>query len=163
MGLRADRFSSSLWAFATEFYGRPGVEPALLSLQDEHGLDIPVLITMIYCGRRGLALSEDRVSALSALAAIWQAKAIAPLRAARRALKPENRTEVDPDQEALRQQIKDAELAAERLLLARLEALLPLQATVEPVRAIDVNLSNYLSTFAQNSEFLDLISVLKHA
>ena len=144
MSASADGGADALWTFATAFYARAGIEPALLHLQDERDLDVPVLITLLYAGRQGLVLSGEELDAMLALAANWQTKAIAPLRIARRALKPPEGTVTDLAQEALRRRIKEAELGAEHLLLTRLEALLPPQQSPEPGKAGRLNLIAYL-------------------
>jgi uncharacterized protein (TIGR02444 family) len=35
--------AEALWPYALEVYARPGVEPLLLRLQDEHGQCVPLL------------------------------------------------------------------------------------------------------------------------
>jgi uncharacterized protein (TIGR02444 family) len=139
----------SLWAFATAFYTRPGVEPALLSLQDQEGLDVPVLIALLHAGRQGAVFAEGPLRAMLDTAKTWHSRAIGPLRMARRALKAPAGATYDPEQEALRRQVKAAELAAEHLLLDRLERLLPPPSGLAPPAAIDANLDAYLKTLPQ--------------
>ena len=134
-----------LWAFATSIYARPGVEAALLALQDEDGLDVPLLLTLLYAGMRGIALAGDRLAALISLAAGWR-DVIASLRWARRALKPAPDAAADPEQAALRAQVKTAELAAEHLLIGRLEAQLPAPGSCAPHDAVLANLAAYAKT-----------------
>jgi uncharacterized protein (TIGR02444 family) len=145
-----DPASGALWSFATQFYARPEVERTLLQLQDENGLDIPLLITLLYAGRHGLVLSEKELGDALALAQRWQSRTIAPLRMARRALKAPEGTRPDSDQESLRTQIKSVELAAERVLIRRLEALLPPRPTLEPRPAIAANLAAYFKTLPRS-------------
>jgi len=145
--------ASTLWPFATGFYARPGVEPILLRLQDEHGVDILLLIALLYAGRRGIALADSDVQDLVAQSEAWRSKAILPLRAARRGLKSPAGARPDPEQEELRIQIKSAELAAERLLIRRLEALLPPEyPPVAARQAIAANLGAYLNTLPEPVE-----------
>ena len=143
------RPGGALWAFATAFYGRPGIEAALLGLQDEDGVDVPILIALLYAGLQGLALAPEQLGALLDTALTWQAKAIAPLRVARRALKSAAGDTPDTERETLRAQVTSAELAAERLLINRLEALLPLAIATEPATAIQGNLKAYLASLPQ--------------
>jgi uncharacterized protein (TIGR02444 family) len=147
-----DPASGALWSFATQFYVRPEVERTLLQLQDEDGLDIPLLITLLYAGRQGLVFSNDELQTVLAMAEIWQSRVIAPLRDARRALRALGSTPPDPAQETLRTQTKSAELAAERFVLHRLEELLPKQAPIGPGAAIEANLAAYLKILSKPVE-----------
>jgi uncharacterized protein (TIGR02444 family) len=108
-----------LWDFALAAYARPGVEAALLALQDEHDQCVSYLIWA------GWAALEPRVGDAAqavALAADVEAQVLRPIRSARRALRAARPGLVDAVREALREQVKEAELAAERLLLESLEA-----------------------------------------
>jgi uncharacterized protein (TIGR02444 family) len=145
MGSSEDRQIGALWSFAVAFYQRPGLEPLLLAMQDEDGLDVPLLLALLYAGTQGIELAREQLGALHQLAAAWQTKAITPLRSARRALKAPLGGPVDAAQESLRAQIKAAELDAERLLLNRLEDLLPPAGTADRHGAIRANLGIYLA------------------
>ena len=59
------------------------------------------------------------------LSARWEAAGVGPLRAARRAMKPEVPGLADAAREALRAEVKALELQAEQLLIETLEALAP--------------------------------------
>lgn len=109
-----------LWNFALELYARPGVEQACLELQDA-GSDVCLLLTGAWLQQRGVRCLEERLRALTEVAAPWQREVISPLRQTRRHW----RTAAGEDAElaALREQIKKLELQAERVLLERLQAL----------------------------------------
>lgn len=110
----------ALWAFARDFYARPGVAGRLLFLQDEAGMDVCVLLWRLWLCERGLmpaACAERDLDGLHA----WQRDYTRPLRERRRWLKPAAAS--DPALARLRQTLKDAELQAEKQALARLQAM----------------------------------------
>lgn len=112
--------AGSLWAYALETYGRPGVEARCLELQDAHGQSVPFLIWSLWMAASGRAPDAATLEAGAALARSWEAAAVAPLRRLRRELKtaaagPERR------REHLRGGVQKLELDAERMLLEMME------------------------------------------
>ena len=108
-----------IWAWALEAYGRPGVPEAALRLQDSHGQNTSLLLWAVYAEVKDPALLARAAEATRA----WDRTALVPLRAVRRALKPPLEPFADSAREALREEVKRLELAAERLLLETLEGL----------------------------------------
>jgi uncharacterized protein (TIGR02444 family) len=115
----------SLWEWAVEAYARPGVEPACLALQDEHGQSVPYLLWAAWAAAEGCALDDAILNRASAEARRWEDAAVVPLRAARRGLKAPDKLVPEAAREALRARVQSAELEAERLLLLALERLSP--------------------------------------
>ncbi|MFQ3788814.1 TIGR02444 family protein [Halomonas sp. A29] len=117
--LRAELTADPLWDFALAFYGRPGVEEACLLLQDEAGVDVCELIWHCWLYRHRLALAQEP----SGLVAIrrWQEEVTLALRSLRRQLKAEAAR--SPGTAEVRRRIQQAELAAERETLERLQQL----------------------------------------
>jgi uncharacterized protein (TIGR02444 family) len=114
---------ASFWAFSVGFYGEPGVEETLLRLQDEEGLEVNLVLFCLYAAKRGARLGETERADMRQIGTEWGKGIVAPLRAARRALKPlEARS---PETAALRAEVKKAELAAEKLMQEALERCLP--------------------------------------
>jgi uncharacterized protein (TIGR02444 family) len=114
----------SLWDWVLSAYERPGVPEATLELQDAHGQNTSFLLWAAWAGVRDEAL----LARAAAVTRDWDETALVPLRAVRRALKPPRPPVADPGREALREDVKAAELKAERLLVETLEALAPPQA-----------------------------------
>jgi uncharacterized protein (TIGR02444 family) len=122
----------ALWPWSLEVYGRPGVEPLLLELQDAHGQCAPFLLWALWMAARGLAADDETLAAGAALARAWQAAAIQPLRDLRRGLKAgPHRTQ----RERLRTGVKSLELEAERMLLQMLENASPAKGGSVSLRA----------------------------
>lgn len=115
----------TLWDWAREVYGRPGVEAACLALQDDHGQCVPFLLWRLWAGRDGGIPGPEALERAVVIARLWDHSVIQPLRAARRGLKAAAPGIADPGREALRTRVKADELQAERLLLEALEAVDP--------------------------------------
>jgi uncharacterized protein (TIGR02444 family) len=133
------------WTFTLGFYGRPGVSPGCIALQDRHHCDVNLVLYACWVGLsgRGRLSAADLVTAEETNTP-WRMSVIERLRAARRALKEEDRT--GPVLE-LYEAAKAAELAAERIAQRRLEALAPPEAAPGgAARAADAaaNLALYL-------------------
>jgi uncharacterized protein (TIGR02444 family) len=119
---------SRLWDDAVALYAAEGVRELLLELQDGHGVDVPLVLTLVWLDARGVVVDERRYAALAAASAGWQRAVVTPLRAARRALRPESDAPRrlgldDATRAAFKRQVQAAELDAEKHQLARLEAI----------------------------------------
>lgn len=105
-----------LWAFSADVYSRPGVEASCLKLQARYGLSISLLLGAIWLGLEGRGrLGVSDVEQAVRRAQEWDREVIDPLRALRRHLKLTPPRGVEQDTHALRQQLMDAELAAEQV------------------------------------------------
>lgn len=116
---------SAFWDWALTTYRGPGVSEACLTLQDTHGQNVPLLLWAAWTAASGRALDEETIEAACDAARAWDGAAVGPLRAIRRTLKGPIPDIGDAGREALRDQVKTLELAAERALMADLEALVP--------------------------------------
>lgn len=113
------------WTWALEAYARPGAADACLDLQDRFGQCIPYLLWAAWAAREGRTLEAPVLRAGAELSQRWEAAAVGPLRAARRAMKPSVAGIAEAARETLRAEAKALELKAERLLIETLEALTP--------------------------------------
>jgi uncharacterized protein (TIGR02444 family) len=116
---------SHAWDWAVAAYARPGVEQALLDLQDRFGQCVPLLLTAAWAATAGRAFDEESLEAAADAARVYEGTLIGPLRAIRRTLKAPVPDLDDPARLAMREQIKAVELDAERRLIGALEALAP--------------------------------------
>ena len=104
-----------IWTFALALYRQPGFADACLTLQDEHGADVVMLIGLCWLARRdGGAPDVSAIATLDAALAGWRDAVIVPLRTLRRALKP-RLAGLPPAAGEARERIKEAELASERV------------------------------------------------
>ena len=115
----------SLWPYALEVYGRPGVEAALLQLQDRHGQCVPYLLWALWLAAEGRPADDGVLAGGAELARAWQDAAVAPLRGLRRSLKSPPAKGPKRAWEGLRAGVRALELDAERRLLEMLEAASP--------------------------------------
>jgi len=109
----------AIWEWVLGAYSRPGVPQACLTLQDAHGQNTSFLLWAVYAEVKDAALLARAAEVTRA----WDRTALVPLRDVRRALKPPLPPLPDRAREALREEVKGLELAAERLLLETLEGL----------------------------------------
>lgn len=109
----------AIWEWVLEAYARPGVPAACLRLQDEFGQNTNLLLWAVWAEAKDPALLARAADAARA----WEATAVRPLREVRRALKPPLPPVADDAREALREDVKAAELRAERVLLETLAGL----------------------------------------
>jgi len=126
------------WTFALEFYGRPGVVEACLTLQDDLDIDIVKLVIVLYAWvQLGKSLSEAQGAELRASMQDWRETTVLPLRHIRRALKPPRPDMPYVTKETLRDQIKRAELLAEQIQIGWADAWLAHGNT--SARSLDLN------------------------
>jgi uncharacterized protein (TIGR02444 family) len=105
----------AFWTFSLALYGRPGIAPALLRLQDRNGLDVNLLLLCCFVGARGLgALTKAELAQANRRVRTWREGVVQPLRAVRRALKLPPLAMSDSADGALRRQVAQAELLSER-------------------------------------------------
>ena len=103
------------WAFALQLYAEPGVAESCLRLQSEAGVDVMLLLAVMFAGHRGIVLSPSDIGELAELSRPWREQIVQPLRALRIALKSGPQPAPNAVTEVLRNQIKASELQAERL------------------------------------------------
>ena len=102
----------AIWEWVLGAYARPGVPEATLKLQDAHGQNTSFLLWAAWSHPDEATLKQGRQ-----IARDWDRAVTGPLRSVRRELKGST------SHEELREDIKAAELKAERALLEALEPL----------------------------------------
>lgn len=122
----------SLWEWTLEAYARPGVPAACLRLQDTFGLNTSLLLWAVWAEAR----DADLLARAAEVARSWEALALSPLREVRRALKPAFPPIDDRAREGLREDVKAAELRAERVLMEALESMTGPQAGAHALDAL---------------------------
>lgn len=103
------------WRFSLHFYKQAGVSDACITLQDDCGVDVNLLLYLFWLASDGRQLTADEVKNLDGKVKSWRELTIIPIRDTRRKLKGAV-TLLDPNrQEAFRNKVKAVELDAERL------------------------------------------------
>jgi uncharacterized protein (TIGR02444 family) len=110
--------------FCLTLYQSDGVEPACLALQDEFGLDVPLILLCCWVGQHGVRLSSESLSQAEQSVKPWRDTAINPIRELRRRLKDAVGPIDAVRAESVRALIKQAELEAEFVELDHLVLLL---------------------------------------
>jgi len=110
---------SDLWSFTLDVYARPGVEQACLALQAS-GANVCMLLCGAWLMQRGVECNSQRLLEIGQLARPWDEAVVSPLRQLRTRWR--DAAQLDRPLALLREQVKALELAAERELISRLEA-----------------------------------------
>jgi len=117
---------SPFWRFSLQFYRLPQVADACIALQEEAGVDVNLLLFLLWHARERRQLSASDVTALEAKIGPWREATVVPLRNVRRVLKSPPALVEGGTAEAFRNRIKAVELEAERLQQEAMFALAPL-------------------------------------
>jgi uncharacterized protein (TIGR02444 family) len=112
----------SLWDFSLLHYARTGVADTCLRLQDEHGVNVNLLLWCVWLEQCGLPLDAARLRSAQMRIERWDEHYVLPLRQLRRQMKAEFGV-ADADIELVRARIKQAELLAEQQVQRWLESL----------------------------------------
>jgi uncharacterized protein (TIGR02444 family) len=112
----ADAQQGSLfWHFSLRFYRQPGVADACIALQEQAGVDVNLLLFLLWHATYKRALSAAEVAELEGYIGGWRDATVIPLRAVRRTLKSPPGLVAPATAELFRTKIKAVELEAERL------------------------------------------------
>lgn len=114
---------SPFWQFSLRIYRSQEVQNACLALQDGSGVDVNILLFMLWLGSQGRELSAAEARRVIDAVEPWRAGVVVPLRTARRELKEPAKAIEANGAELLRLQVKRMELEAERLQQEALYAL----------------------------------------
>jgi uncharacterized protein (TIGR02444 family) len=151
--MRSPELEAECWAFALAIYARSGVAEACLTLQNEAGVDVMLLLATTFVAiKHRVLLTPDEIRALDEACRPWREQIVQPLRTIRSGLKAGPRPAPGSATEPFRSQVKALELAAEKLenklLVERLSRGLPGKEAVRPEQVRTV-LENVVSFFAE--------------
>jgi uncharacterized protein (TIGR02444 family) len=124
---------SPFWRFSLRLYRAPGVGDACIALQEEAGVDVNLLLVLLWQATERRVLTAADIKALDETIGGWRDTTVIPLRNVRRALKSSPGLVAPNTAEAFRTRIKAVELEAERL---QQEAMYALAATMPLGRAL---------------------------
>jgi len=114
---------SPFWRFSLAFYRRPGVGEACIQLQDAAGVDVNLLLFLLWLAAAKRRLTAGEVREIDDKVRGWRELTVLPLREIRRKLKGGAPPLEAGTAEAYRSKIKGVELEAERLQQEALYAL----------------------------------------
>jgi uncharacterized protein (TIGR02444 family) len=106
------------WTFITGLYGDSDVQQICLRLQDDFGVDVSFLLTLLWCAAQGVGFDDGDVAALDQAVASWRGEVVQPLRTIRREIKPA--AAHDAIVAGFRNRIKSIEIEAEQIEIALL-------------------------------------------
>jgi uncharacterized protein (TIGR02444 family) len=106
---------SPFWRFSLGFYRRPNVGAACIEIQDQTGVDVNLLLFLLWNASLHRRLSADEVRGLERRVADWRDGVVIRLRELRRALKSPPALVPPGTAELFRTKVKAIELEAERL------------------------------------------------
>jgi uncharacterized protein (TIGR02444 family) len=127
--------ASPFWTFSLGYYRGAGVSEACLELQDNCGVDVNVVLFLLWMAAQKRTLDADQVTRLADKVRPWQVEVIGPIRALRRKLKTDAPLIDRGTTELFRTKIKAVELEAERL---QQEAMSALAGGLHPQQAASV-------------------------
>ena len=134
------------WDFSLRTYRSEGVSTACLSLQDELGADVNLILYCCWAGGFDAALDDAAFQRALTFSSQWAREVVSPLREVRRWMKQEPFDPGTVDREAcmaLRDLVKATELAAEKLQQLTLSGLPLPAANSEGIEAVSANLRRY--------------------
>ncbi|MFT4886683.1 MAG: hypothetical protein ACJAY7_000630 [Pseudohongiellaceae bacterium] len=143
--------SQNFWEFSVQLYSSPEVSAACLDLQNQHGIDVNLLLLCCWCGARGTELTETSLSQSIAYSRKWAEQVIKPLRQTRVWMK--SNIPNDQNQQLgfleVRKEIKTVELSAEKHQQSVLEEIVLSQpdsgAKISPKEAIEQNVHDLIN------------------
>jgi uncharacterized protein (TIGR02444 family) len=114
---------SPFWRFSLRFYRAPGVADACIALQDGCGVDVNVLLFVLWLAGERRQIGVAEACRIDMTAMPWRDGVVVPLRALRRQLK-DGVPPIGHD-EVFRNRVKAIELEAERLEQEALFGIVP--------------------------------------
>jgi uncharacterized protein (TIGR02444 family) len=143
---------SPFWTFSLSFYRQGGVSEACLELQDRFGVDVNIVLFLLWTATLGRRLEASETRSLADKVRAWQSEVVVPIRNLRRFLKTPPPLLDEGTAELFRTKIKAVELESERLQQEAMFALAP-SLHYEPadnvVEAARTNLANYQSVIGR--------------
>jgi len=116
------------WSFALALYAKPGVAEACLTLQNEAGVDVMLLLMVTFAAvKHRISLTPDEIRTLDEACRPWREQIVRKLRTIRTELKTGPQPAPNSETEKFRAKVKTIELEAERLENRLLAERLPLR------------------------------------
>jgi uncharacterized protein (TIGR02444 family) len=124
--------SSPIWDFVLNYYGRKGVSETLIGLQDQHGIDVNMLLFLMWLAAQRKCMGTDDVAHVSKASHPWQHAVVVPVRGVRRLLKENAPLVAAEAAAAFRKKVQAIEIEGEQL---QLNAMADLATRLKPTSA----------------------------
>jgi uncharacterized protein (TIGR02444 family) len=137
---------SPFWRFSLGFYRQPGVSDACIELQDQAGVDVNIMLFLLWNATLNRTLPKPMVEQLEAKIGPLREATVIPLRTLRRALRIPPPAVEPGAAEAFRTHVKRVELEAERLqqqTMYELVSTLAFDSTSAPGEAARASIAAY--------------------
>jgi uncharacterized protein (TIGR02444 family) len=161
--------ASAFWNFSGAVYGADAVQNECLTLQDQFGLDVNLILLCAFAGAiHGVALMPDDIASARALVGPWHKDIVSSLRAMRRRLKTIDTPGAVSAKAAadLRTQVKAAELEAERIEQMMLEqwagTRFEARPRGNPRETVPANLETLLAGYGIGPERITAAQAMQH-
>ena len=138
--------ANPFWTFSLGYYRGAGVSEACLELQDNCGIDVNVVLFLLWQATQKRRFAAIQVKALAEKMGPWQIDVIGPIRGLRRMLKGNAPLLDKGSAELFRTKIKAIELESERLqqeAMAALATSLKADAATSPEAAARASIAAY--------------------
>ncbi|MBL6596604.1 MAG: TIGR02444 family protein [Candidatus Puniceispirillum sp.] len=112
---------TTLWSFASTVYQRDGVAAACLGLQEDAHVDVPLMLCVAYACLQNKHIGNNAFVNLQSLARPWQTEIVQSLRRIRTRLKTGPHPAPNEITDELRNKVKAAELAAEKIQIEMMQ------------------------------------------
>lgn len=116
--------STSFWNFSIHLYDQPGVADACLQLQNDHGLDVNLVLFCIWYANVKGKMTPDLLQTAITYSQEWKREIVQPLRDVRTGMKANQQLAAEignNEYDKLRAQVKSLELQTEKLQQMRLQ------------------------------------------
>jgi uncharacterized protein (TIGR02444 family) len=141
-----DSNSPPIWDFVLNYYKQQGVSEAAIALQDGIGIDVNMILFLMWLAGEKRTLQTTDILSVSAASKGWQHQVVVPIRAVRRLLKDNAPLVEQATALAYRKKIQALEIEGEQLQLNAMAALVPSLKPASAVTAGDAartNLANF--------------------
>jgi uncharacterized protein (TIGR02444 family) len=158
------------WNFATKFYSREAVASSCLTLQNEFGADVNILIYCCWIAAEGAEeIGSEELKEIITMIKPWQSNVVKVLRDIRHSMRQNEIADLGVLSVELRKEIKKCELEAEKIeqsiiYESGLNILIDSSlSTFQKIENANLNLKNYLQLLLGNElgeaqYFIDIIS-----
>jgi uncharacterized protein (TIGR02444 family) len=137
-----------IWDFVLEYYRQQGVSEAAITLQDSAGVDVNMILFLMWLSGQGRTLTEADMRKLGEASHGWQRSVVVPIRNIRRLLKENAPFVAQETALAYRKKVQALEIEGEQL---QLDAMADAAKSVSPGAAASTEKAarDNLATFAK--------------